>query len=508
MTERKDPSAENAEVAPESIARVCAFLRGEADLPARRLKENRVRTVWRVDGLPEGPFLVKQYRFVRAADRLRYRLLADKGAREFRNLVRLRAAGVPVPRAFTSGVLRLNEAFFIGSFIEGGVSWPAHADEALVAKLARAVRRLHGERFLHRDLHAGNVLVAGGELYILDFHSGCFLPWLPRRLEVRMLGMLAASLIARGQGHFVPTLTREYAGCEDGRFAAAVMRSALAQRRRHLASRGKRCVIESTAFAIEKRRETVVYRRRELDPAELEVLLSREGRVVGTTARSDVCLFAHGGRRWCRKRTRYSFVRGVLARFAPARLYRAWRGGNALAVHGVAVAKPYAYVRRSACGVLREEILITEELVGYESLTALLGSWSQAMLARDAPSLAESLARFVTRFHETGFWQHDLAPKNVMVRREEDGAWDFRIIDLDGLRRRGLNRRRILRNLVQHGTVPCVSLRWIDRARFLRSYAGGACFDRPTARALKEGILAEMFRRIERRTRSDFSCWP
>ena len=49
-----------------------AFVRGELRLPAEKLKENLMRTVWKVATPTHGWVLVKHYRYVRAFDRARY----------------------------------------------------------------------------------------------------------------------------------------------------------------------------------------------------------------------------------------------------------------------------------------------------------------------------------------------------------------------------------------------------------------------------------------------------
>jgi tRNA A-37 threonylcarbamoyl transferase component Bud32 len=399
-----------------------------------------------------------------------------------------------------------NEAFFAGEFLTGAAPWPDAVPAELLGRLAGTVRRLHAARFLHRDLHLGNVLVREEKPFLIDFHGGYFLPFLPRAWEARMLGMLVSSFRARDQTHLVAPFLRAYAGREDPGLAERVGRYASRHRRRHLASRSKRCVVDSTSFAVEGGRGRRVFRRRELAPARLEALLREPGRVVSSNRRGEVALLDEDGRGWCRKVVRYAFLRGLLARLVPAHLYRAWRGGNALAVHGVGVAKPYAYVRRVSFGALREEALLTEELRGFQPLTTLLQSCSARRLVEIGPTVARDLADFMSRFHRTRFWQHDLAPKNVMVRQRPDGSWEFRLIDLDGIRRSGLNRRRMLRNLVQLGSVPGVALRWLDRARFLKAYQDGALWRADVIRTLTAGILAEMFKRIVRESERDLAA--
>ncbi len=490
----------------ETLTAVEKFLRGELSLPARKIKENRIRTVWELSIPGTGTYLVKHYRYLYAYDRMRYRVFPDKARREIENLKRLRQAGLPVPEPYHYGRLEgRSEAFSVSGYLKGSVPWPAEPTAHLVGRLAGIVRELHRARYLHRDLHLGNVVVLSGKPYLLDFHGGFFLPVMPRLLEDRMLGLLVSSFISRGQEHLVGRFFEDYRIDPAGPRAQRIRRAALRNRNRHLKSRARRCVVDSTVFAVERRKGLVVYRLRRLRPEEFEKVLSEAGDLVSANERSAISTVNWGVRRLYRKTVRYGFFRGLLARIAGGKLYAAWRGGNAARVYGIGTAPPVAYAAFTRWGSVRKEVLLTEELTGFVPLTTYLQERTPEELAALAPPLAVGLARFVTAFHKTGFWQHDFAPKNILVRRGKSGQWEFKLVDLDGIRLRGLNERRRLRNLVQLGFVPRVQIRWLDRARFLKAYQGGAYWSREKARILRDGILAEMAKLIIKESRKDMA---
>ncbi|HAK95216.1 MAG TPA: hypothetical protein DCM87_09490 [Planctomycetes bacterium] len=331
-----------------------AFVRGELRLPAEKLKENLMRTVWKVATPTHGSVLVKHYRYVRAFDRARYLVLPDKARSECRNLTRLGARGAPVPRGYLWERWGRREAMFAGEFLEGAEPWPAAPSEALVRKLAAAVRTLHDARFSHGDLHLGNVLVRGGDVYLIDFHGGRFLPYVPRRVETVLLGMLAASLQGRGQGGLVEPLLAAYAGREDPALLERVRAAAARHGVRRRASRRRRCLIDSTRYAVERRGALRVYRLRAVPWETIEALLGAPAQ--GRRGGADV--IEHEGRRFLRASAAYDPAGGARARLAGGRLLRAWCALHALGLLGIDVAAGIACVERRAFGLVRGETLI------------------------------------------------------------------------------------------------------------------------------------------------------
>src|SRR5688572_7605923 len=95
--------------------------------------------------------------------------------REWRTLVRLRAAGLPVPAPLAHVRIASGEHVMVMEWIEGVPLATALADRAqrrsLLAALAALVRKLHDAGWVHRDLHRENVLVAGAAPVLIDLQA-------------------------------------------------------------------------------------------------------------------------------------------------------------------------------------------------------------------------------------------------------------------------------------------------------------------------------------------------
>jgi len=269
---------------------------------ARLIKRTVVRSVYRL-GLGDGrEAIVKVYRQRGMGRRLKALALGPTPVREWRTSRRLVAMGLPASRAVAVGVPRggssgvegylvveaaasavgLNEAIVGLGLAE---EWSGEA-AALIEKLARAVRRLHDQGVWHRDLHCGNILVrmdALGEecpFVLVDLHRmwvgrrpgvghrlssialllrTCLL-W--RRERERLLGVFLGAYLREASARERETLSAEAVGAEADR-----------QRRRRIRSRAKRCLRDSTRFAVEATKGWRVFHRRDYSLEEVLALL-------------------------------------------------------------------------------------------------------------------------------------------------------------------------------------------------------------------------------------------
>lgn len=95
---------------------------------------------------------------------------------EFRLLGRLRALGLPVPEAVAAIAWKHRlfwyRAAILVKRIPGAVTFSDSAnlsDESLWAQLGQVIRRFHDNGLDHVDLNCDNILVAGGQIYLIDF---------------------------------------------------------------------------------------------------------------------------------------------------------------------------------------------------------------------------------------------------------------------------------------------------------------------------------------------------
>ena len=518
-----------------------------AALDARVLKENRLRTVFHVpaERLPAaeifaGGVLAKAYRYHKQWDRLRFRLLPSRAESEWRALERFGELGIPTARPLA--MARRRSGFWpvggglIATFLAGTVtlaerlialSRPGECDapprvtpagEALLVRAGELVRRVQDAGIWHRDLHVGNILVdpEGDRLYLVDLHTCVFLrrlaSWQRRGGIVKMLHSLGLVLDREDLGAFL----RGAAG-EDANLAHYLRAIARAHALRHR-SRSKRCFVESSAFTVERRGGTRIFRRRDwCDGAALaswwpsspppDAGVAKEARRSWVAAVRDP-----DGEAVCVKHRTLGLAESLASLLASHRLRRAYAAGHAFAVRGLETPRVLALHEARRLGCVREAWLVTEWAGEARRLDVFLREeyWHRRRLrgadARRKHALAHRAGEFLARLHGAGVATHDMAPQNVVV-----GAGEvLRLVDLDDVRFvRRVSVRRRLRNLIQLGNVSEGHVSTADRMRALASYDERAPDARFLAarnvRRLRVGILREQERVLSRLLRRDFA---
>ncbi len=525
----------------EALAPACREPERAAD--AVLVKRNRVRTVARLPG-PEGELFCKRFRVLRPGTRLLHLVKPSPARREWAVLRHLRAAGVACPEPVLLGEERAR------GLLAGSVLATRAIDDAeeatLVVERLRAAGEVEARRRLleslaaaadallragldHPDLHLGNFLVrADGGLVALDMHSA--------RVRARPLGAAAAARrlgkLAHSLGFCLPVAPPEarqeltwfaaaYARLDprwpeaDGLEAALLARAeALEQVRR--VSRGKRCVVSSTGYAVEGPWTRRVFRRREMSAAAVEAALAapalesihlhRRGRSRLETVAAPDGVDAPGG---VLLRKVYLFPRGghrLIGACAP-RALRAWRATLACELRAAPVPRAYALVCEG-WPLPRRAVLLMEH-VPAANLEAVLRDDPPPPAGRR--SLARDYGRLLGRFHASGLSHGDLAPQNVLARPRRagvgpaDGAagWDLWLLGLEDVSARAMSREERLQALTDVADTSGATR--ADRLRFFRAYleAGGSEVLAPELAALGlAGLSACVAERLaERRAR-------
>ena len=536
------------------------------------LKRNIRRTVVLLDPRPrtaEGPpatavrgggrWVLKQYRYARVLERLRFRLTLSPAEREWRALRRLRSLGFRAPRPIAFGERRVKgvpvegglimeevpEAILfidrLAAALDGarGEALPAGAAD-LLAGMGKLLRSLQDRGVDQFDLHAGNFLVQGGgpeagPIHLIDVHSTRFRRRLSGSRRRAGLSKLVYSLRLLVPRTGVRRLIAGYLGIAAGGDSTAVDRleQEVARRiarleKRRLRSRSLRCVVESTSFAVERAPGRKVFRRREVPPEHLARLFIDRPSFprIKTDRRGWVGIAAVDGREYLVKRRRYSLLAGVLAIPGSHRLRRAYRAGFALEVRGVATPRVLALGEERLLGVVRGAWLVAEPVGGCVTMVEHLAS---LYLGRPPPRgaaaagkflLARRVGELIRAVHDAGISTQDLSPQTILVDpsslEAEGGAGPgaiaapprraaVLIADLDSVhlwRRPGVRRR--MRNLVQAGNLPEGHITWADRRRALRAYARGDewLLSRRVAGELRESLLREAERTLDRMVRA------
>ncbi|MBI4586849.1 MAG: hypothetical protein HY717_22780 [Planctomycetes bacterium] len=557
-----------AGLSPEERAGLEVLIRDWEGLRSRPgamvLKENRIRTVLRVPAPDRPPaaerWVVKVYRHLGFYDRLRARLFSSRAEREFRALRALRQRGFPVPRPLACGLRRRRgltvEGGLVMEEIAGGLPLPALLSQtygpdrscdpangaaperlaevrSLLIQLGALVRRLHESGVYHPDLHGGNLLLDSSgkaSLHLIDLHSCRFPGFVPRFLRLKGLAMVAYSLrqalpveelrwILSGYLD-AAAAAREGAAHEDLAPtdlapAAARLREEIALiiarlARRQLRSRTRRCLLNSTVFAVERWKGFRAFRRRAfpLEPVEPFLRVEPSGEVLKRSATGWVARVRACGREVILKHRRYGLLERLAGLFSTSRLRRAWIAALGLEVRSLPAPPGLALVERRRWGLVREAWLFQESIPGAAPLDRFLWE-TYGPAAPSAPGrcrgkleLARALGRLARRLHEAGVLKHDLAPQNLLVTPDSK-LW---IVDLDDVRFCDrLSGRRRERNLAQLGNLPEGHISTADFLRALKAYDGGAgkYYSGEAIARLRSRLLDESFHTIVRMTRDE-----
>jgi hypothetical protein len=328
------------------------------------IKASRARAVWKMR-LADRSVYVKRYRVRGLSERLKYLVVRPRAAAEWRAASALAQFGIDAVEPLASGVARRGPWLVDGFFVAAELAGEPFHDAAMAlrsrpggvaALLTETVALYHAlanSRILHPDLHGGNMLVrdeAGApRIGLVDLHS----------LRFPRVGPLARSRMRRKLAHslwgvleddeFESVLSQLAPGRED-----ALREQVARVERVRLRSRSRRCVIDSTRFAVEREAGWNVWRRREVSQEAL-LALAADGEPSGARSLEidgEECPV------WLWRRRRPGWL-------------PVWRGLHALGVRGIPTWTAWACLQRRSRGWLREAVLITEPLSGAVRLDRL-----------------------------------------------------------------------------------------------------------------------------------------
>jgi tRNA A-37 threonylcarbamoyl transferase component Bud32 len=364
------------------------------------------------------------------------------------------------------------------------------------------VAKLHEHPWLHRDLHAGNILVdPSGLLLVTDLHSVWRVPRLTRRQRIGNVARLIFSMRGAIDLARAPALIRRYALSrhED---AEDLVRDVRGQLTRFEADyrRGRiaRCLQTSSLFVAERVPEGRLFRRRgypltlmrEDLRSHVEFLAGIGARVLGQATRGHVTLVgASPGERVVKEYGPPAAISALRQLLGYGRARTAWVGARRLGVLDIATPEALALLERRD----GTAVLVTRALADARQLRVLAPE-----LAREAPSprraaVALALGHLVGRLARAGLRHADLSAKNVFVQpgpalpardirdRAPEGAADLQLIDLDGLKPMPpFDHRGLVRMLEQLADLPVRPSR-ADLRRFASAYAATAGRELPRA---------------------------
>lgn len=405
------------------------------------------------------PLVLKTHHLATGRHRLREavkrRLGRSPARREWRALVALHAAGVPVPRPLAYGRLAIGDELVVFEFVEGMPLRErfAEADAAtrdrLVENLSATLARLHASGHVHGDLHLENLRARSGtdEIVLLDLQrlrrsasqadrlrdfASLELSLLRAQWPAAARGALRTQLSARAPGAREPRADFDSPLFDTAlqRFAADHVRGRARRRRRpgrgleHVRGRGRGRV--GRLFGL--RDEAVA-------EADLLDLLERAERSPGRRER-------RGGEAWIAEaeigartvvvkwRAAGGLGRRLLARIRGTSAARAFDRGLREQLLLARSARAIAYLEQRRAGLPGASWLVLER-VGDVDLDAYRPTGPV-----EAGALARELADWLVDLHAVGQGHNDLKGSNLRLRAAacEAQPAQFWLVDLEDLR--------------------------------------------------------------------------
>ncbi|MBI5406114.1 MAG: hypothetical protein HZA18_00270 [Nitrospirae bacterium] len=127
----------------------------------------------------------------------------------------------------------------------------------------------------------------------------------------------------------------------------------------------------------------------------------------------------------------------------------------------------------------QESFLMTEELIGFQSLDTFLRNYFSPPLAPEKMlekrAIIKEVAETAKKMHQAGLNHRDFYCCHIFIRRTEDGQREWRVLDLQRVdRRRWLRNRWIIKDLAAlNYSAPDRIITKTDRLRFLVHYMDG-----------------------------------
>jgi tRNA A-37 threonylcarbamoyl transferase component Bud32 len=524
---------------------------------ARIIKHGPHRTVYRV-ALPELDFYLKHYRLMDARARIREYLRPAKARMEYERAVAVAQRQVPtfVPLGLgecpgpgdsflvTRSLLDV-EAF--SSFLETTLLGFAAQRQAKLRQrvaevLGKFLARVHDAGIIHRDLHAGNLLVRLEEgdrpaFYLVDLHDIRIrgtLSWRARRDNLVLLNrwfILRASRSDRlrffraYESALVVSRSELPRWDPDGpcQLEIQTWRSNLTFWRH----RDRRCLATNRYYERVRSSAARGHAVRDLDRATLDDLLQNPD---APFLRADVdwlkdspsssvieWQIPHGGavRRVIYKRFKVvarSDPLTALVRRTPA--LRSWIFGHGLRDRCLPTPRPLLILHRKRLGLAYEGYLLTEKVddaLELHRASADLTDLRPASRLHVLRARIDRAARLVRELHRRNLSHRDLKAANILVQKKGKGSataaddesmW---LIDLVGVRRHWrLSRQRRVQNLSRlHASFhrPPILTR-ADKLRFLRTYFQWGLFGRNDWKTWWRQIERATLVKIDRNRRS------
>ena len=394
-----------------------------------------------------GNFFIKLCFLTRTKDRRRHLFLPHRRWAEWNNLHKLKAreldAAEPVIRGqnFAQDPKRF---FIITKAVEGDTLNNEVAVNPVL--LGAFFAKLHQKGFYHADLHPGNLIVKpDGQPVLIDAQEIFFLKKIPRWLRSYNLGKLYLALKSTTPGGWFDEFLRTY----NNEFKRSVhirdIRAASAKHyKKHIKSRTKRCLKNTSEFEVFKTRQHKIYKRKDFTWSKTDILNAlnsgvnlKENKVI---AYKSVCIKIH-----------------AKGRLHKDRCLASWINSRALDMHGITIPRALGYFQFNHKSYFMADYL-KDGIPLYKFLPTLAGE-------KNKRKIIKQLALWVRNIHHCKIWQKDFNSTNVLYFKNQ-----FILLDLDNVKLGRLTETQKILNLAQLNASTTDEIRLRDRIRFFYYY--------------------------------------
>jgi tRNA A-37 threonylcarbamoyl transferase component Bud32 len=412
-----------------------------------------------------GSFFIKLNFLIRRKDKLRHFFLPRRRWAEWNNLHKLKALDLEAAEALIGGQnfnQDPNSFFIITKAVEGQT---LNSDiERNAALMGAYFADLHQKGFYYADLHPENLIIKpDGQPVLIDAQEIFFLKKIPGRLRSYNLGRLYLALRPMMPDSWFEEFLRTYNRKFKKNVHVHDLRDASAKHyKKHIKSRTKRCLKNTSEFEAISTREQIIYKRKDFawDKADILHALEnstnlKENKVM---AYKSVCIKIH-----------------AKGRFHKDRCLASWINSRALDMHGINVPRALGYFKFNHKSYFMADYL-KDGTPLYKFLPALIG-------VKNKNKTIKQFARWVRNIHNHQIWQKDFNSTNVLYYHSQ-----FILLDLDNVKLRGLSESEKILNLAQLNASIADKVKLKDRLRFFYYYFDGQWPDREKRRAIYNKI--------------------
>lgn len=393
--------------------------------------------------------------------------------RESVGIQALQRAALSTPALLASGELAGGGRYLLTEYLTDARSlqqlWDELADqhpgsaaaEAVLRCALTLIGRMHRQGLQQTDLHLGNFLQQGDELYVIDGDAiEVSDPGRPLSDAARLdnLGLFFAQLPPEWDQRMRELLGTYMISCDGGLDATAVVTATARRRQARLQQFLDKTLRDCTQFAVSRRFDRFISVLRSEQALLAPLLADPDSAFAGQPllkagGSSTVTRVTLGGRELVVKRYNIKGPGHWLKRFwRPSRAWHSWLAAWRLDFLGIATPQPLAMIERRF-GPLRSQAWLISEYCPGENLLQHLGEQGERVpQGREA----QQLLRPFHQLHAARISHGDFKATNLLWHQEQAV-----LIDLDAMQ--------------THDEPTAWQRAWQkDRARFIRNWPEGS----------------------------------